>query len=147
MNIGKRRGCADFILCSMQWAVPLHSWLISTIFGLQWQTQSVGSTSFVSVVTSCCNPLIDQFCPRHARAGGPPPPGVHRPSSCWPRYTRRSLHPRVSLHPFLPITPILPFLPCGPWQPITSISPPQHLNGRAGGATVWSSTPLEGTSS
>ena len=131
----------------MQWAIALHSWMISTIFGFQWQTQSVGSTSFLIVLTSCCNPLIDQFCPCHARAGGPPPPDVHRPSSCRPWWTSRSHHPLLPLHPFLSITPVFPLLSWCPWQPISTVPPPQHLNGRAGGVIVWSSTPLEGTSS
>ena len=131
----------------MQWAMALHSWFISTILWFHWQTQSVGSTSFLSVRTSCCNPLIHQFCPWHTRAGGSPPPDVHHPSSCWPLWTRRSLHPHVPLHPFLSIAPVPPFLPWCPWHPISSIPPPQHLNSRAVGVIVCSSTPLEGPSS
>ena len=38
VNIGRRRCFIYCVLWPMQWAIALHSWLISTIFGHQWQT-------------------------------------------------------------------------------------------------------------
>ena len=146
MHVWQGRASVQLILCPMQWTVALHSRLVAGVLGNFGQTESVGSTSLPSVESPCCNPLIDPFCPWHTRAGGPPPPDVHRLSSCWPWWTRRSLHPQIPLHSFLPIPPVSPWSPSGPWLPISSIPPSQNLNGWAGGSVVWYIPLLEGTS-
>ena len=106
-----------FILCSVEVGVPsVCCGGPRVVLCVLHCTDVVCPSPGVVIPAPCCESIIDQLCPRHCGAGGPPPADVGQPTSIEARctgWTRRTGWSLRSLTAWLPI-PAVP--PIGAWS-------------------------------